>query len=228
MRFSSNSRLNRLIVIIIVLLITSDYQIVNYLLKDLIFFFYNSYRIMSIKIRENVKGVTGDQINAELVIYVDNKKAGFLSYSEYQKSVSIQMIKIYPDFQRQGLGSKLVLDLQKRYPKTELEWGMMTPDGVELYRKLKSKLYVDRSKNKKITEYKKVKRELEDIKKQYSTIYKSEIGSKEKKILDQLNDREFKLEEKLFILEDDPAIRKFIFNGEKLIVRVVKSNLKYS
>ena len=58
-----------------------------------------------------------------------------LDYSLYEDTVNVQMIEVDPNHRRKGLGMKLLQDLQKQYPDTEIDFGMSTPDGTKLLEK---------------------------------------------------------------------------------------------
>jgi ribosomal protein S18 acetylase RimI-like enzyme len=82
------------------------------------------------------------QHNYELGIYDKNNNIlGLLEYVVFEDTPSISMIQVVPKYQRKGIGSELVLHLQKLFPKTEIEWGYMTPEGTKLKKKLEKKLY---------------------------------------------------------------------------------------
>ena len=82
------------------------------------------------------------QDNYELGIYDENNNIlGLIEYVVFGNTPHISMIQVVPKYQRKGIGSKLVLHLQKLYPKTEIEWGYMTGEGSILKRKLDKKLY---------------------------------------------------------------------------------------
>jgi len=82
------------------------------------------------------------QDNYELGLYdKDNNILGLLEYVVFENVPSISMIQVVPKYQRKGIGSELVLHLQKLYPKTEIEWGYSTTDGMKLKKKLERNLY---------------------------------------------------------------------------------------
>lgn len=62
----------------------------------------------------------------------DGKVLGTLEYGEYDGEPNVKMIEVSPEYRRQGIGTKLLQELQKKYPDTEINFGMSTPDGTKL------------------------------------------------------------------------------------------------
>lgn len=66
---------------------------------------------------------------------VDGKVVGTLEYSEYEGKPSVKMVEVSPEYRRKGIGTKLLQELQKAYPNTEIDFGMLTDDGAKLIEK---------------------------------------------------------------------------------------------
>ena len=66
---------------------------------------------------------------------IDGKVAGTLEYSEYEGKPSVKMVEVSPEYRRKGVGTKLLQELQKAYPNTEIDFGMLTDDGAKLINK---------------------------------------------------------------------------------------------
>ncbi len=62
----------------------------------------------------------------------DGKVVGTVEYGEYAGEPNIKMIEVAPEYRRQGIGKKLLQELQRKYPETEINFGMSTPDGTKL------------------------------------------------------------------------------------------------
>ena len=62
----------------------------------------------------------------------DGKTVGTIEYSEYDGQPSIKMIEVEPEYRRKGIATKLLQELQKKYPDVEIDYGMTTPDGSKL------------------------------------------------------------------------------------------------
>ena len=62
----------------------------------------------------------------------DGKVVGTIEFSEFDGEPNVKMIEVDPDYRRQGIGTKLLQELQKKYPDTEINFGMSTPDGTKL------------------------------------------------------------------------------------------------
>jgi hypothetical protein len=64
--------------------------------------------------------------------YVNGVLAGHLDYSTFDDDVAVQMVFVEPDMRRKGVGSALLRELQRMYPGTEIDLGMLTDDGAKL------------------------------------------------------------------------------------------------
>jgi len=133
----------------------------------------------TISFYDESKGYSHGQSDMILRMYVDKKEVGTIDYTVYNKEVSIKYIDVQD--RRKGYGSKLVLRLQSMYPKTEIDFGMLTSDGSKLIGSIRSKLYVDRIKIKKL---KTLEKRLLDTKKRIDSI----MRDKSRKDYDKLND----------------------------------------
>jgi len=117
-----------------------------------------------IEFYDELTGYRSGQKDMRLSAIVDSKKAGYIDYTIYGKEVSIKFIEVNKNFRRQGIGKELVLKLQSLFPKTEIELGMLTGEGAALVNAIKSKLYVDQARLRKI----------EKLRKEYETLKKKE------------------------------------------------------
>lgn len=131
--------------------------------------------------------VTGDQYDNSLRYYLDDGTlVGYLDYSEWKDYVTIKMIEVSQDHRGKGIGKKLVYDLQKRYPDTEIDWGSLTSDGA----KLKNSLEYDYIPNE---EYEKYAEELSKIKREMKRIEASGVWDG----WNELNDDKWRIEAEL-------------------------------
>lgn len=131
--------------------------------------------------------VTGDQYDNSLRYYLDDGTlVGYLDYSEWKDYVTIKMIEVSSEHRGKGIGKKLVYDLQKRYPDTEIEWGSLTSDGA----KLKNSLEYDYIPNE---EYEKYSEELSKIKREMRRIEVSGVWDG----WNELNDEKWRVEAEL-------------------------------
>lgn len=68
-----------------------------------------------------------------VMTYKENGKVvGALDYSVYEDQPNVKMIEVAPEHRRKGIAKKLLQELQKQYPDTEINFGMSTPDGTKL------------------------------------------------------------------------------------------------
>ena len=65
---------------------------------------------------------------------------GKLTYSVYEDIPQISWIEVDPDYQRQGIGKRLIERLAQDYPYHEIKWGYTTESGDQLRRSIESYL----------------------------------------------------------------------------------------
>ena len=105
-------------------------------------------------------GYQSGQTDMRLNAKINGKTVGYLDYTIYNDEVSVKYIQ--GSKQHKGIGKALALKLQALFPKTEIEWGMLTGHGSRLMKSIKSKLYVDR---KRLNHIKALKKEYAKLKK---------------------------------------------------------------
>lgn len=88
----------------------------------------------TIDISQHVKSHHRGQTDIRLEARTENGLAGYLDYSDWNGNIKINMIHVSQ--KRFGVGTALVKHLQKLYPATEIDWGMTTPEGTQLYNSL--------------------------------------------------------------------------------------------
>lgn len=88
----------------------------------------------TIDISQHVKSHQRRQTDIRLEARTENGLAGYLDYSDWNGEIRINMIHVSQ--KRSGVGTALVKHLQKLYPATEIDWGMTTPEGTQLYNSL--------------------------------------------------------------------------------------------
>ena len=79
------------------------------------------------------------QADYQIVAMTDDRHQrviGVLNFTEYQDRPAISMIEVLPEYRSQGIGKKLVAELQRRYPDEEIDWGYQTDSGSALKKSL--------------------------------------------------------------------------------------------
>lgn len=61
---------------------------------------------------------------------------GMIEYSLYEDEIYINNILVKKDLRRQGIGTKMIEDLNQKYSNNRIHWGMLTDDGDSFYRSL--------------------------------------------------------------------------------------------
>ena len=62
---------------------------------------------------------------------------GTIEYSEANNKPSIKMIQVQVEHRKKGIGKALIHELQRRYPKEEIDWGHTTEEGEKFRNSLK-------------------------------------------------------------------------------------------
>lgn len=103
------------------------------------------------------------QSDERLYVTDNGNLSAYLDYSVYEGEPSIKYIHTEEDKRGEGLGKKLIIALQKLYPETEINWGLMTDDGARLKHSLKFRKIIDPVLQKKEELLKRVKTKLADL-----------------------------------------------------------------
>lgn len=101
--------------------------------------FDNTSDDTDINVALNVRNFHHGQMDCTLSISLGDLQAGYIDFSEFDGIAHIQMIDVYPHCRRKGLGTRLIAELQARYPDQEIEWGATTPLGAKLRASLPTK-----------------------------------------------------------------------------------------
>ena len=126
----------------------------------------------------------------------DGKEVGTIEYGEYNGKPNIKMIEVKPEYRRQGIATKLLQNLQKKYPDKSIDFGYSTEDGTKLLNNITYEV-----ENK---EYTKTQKQLEKVTNRINEIetnnvWNDDIDAEYYKLLD----KQRKLDKKLFDLEVD-------------------------
>lgn len=157
-----------------------------------------------VSLKNTVDDVRGrGNYDATIMATVNGQQVGYLSYNVYQDQPAIKMIWVEPEHRRQKIALRMLKELQKTYPESEIDWGYTTPQGTELKRSIKfrtrpnidviqaiEKLNAIRSKLKQMN-YKLERLQQTDI--EAARRYAQTVGDRWNK----LNDLEYKLENRL-------------------------------
>lgn len=85
---------------------------------------------------DEVTGAAYGQVDHTLAIYADGKLVGALDYAVYEGVPLVQMITVAPSERRQGYGRELVMELQRQHPGIPIDFGLLSDEGVHLYKSL--------------------------------------------------------------------------------------------
>lgn len=152
----------------------------------------------ALKFRDESMGSGGGQSDLRLVATKDGAYAGHIDYTEFRDEYSVKFITVNPEMPRQGIGTALVLKLQKIIGKKEIDFGGLTDDGAKLIKTLKSKLYVDTKRIKLIAALQKEYKALD--KEEKKLVKKAEAGTLKKgegDRFDEISDRQYEIEVEL-------------------------------
>lgn len=66
----------------------------------------------------------------------DRKVLGYVEYSEFDGKIHVNYIFVNKNYRRIGIGEALMKKLYDEYGKANVQWGMMTPEGVALKKRM--------------------------------------------------------------------------------------------
>lgn len=87
---------------------------------------------ISLEFKDENTGYSHGQSDNSLYAYNNGNEVGRLDYSEYEGSPAIKMLEVPKQYQRQGIGTALLKQLQKMNNGKEIDLGMLTDDGAAL------------------------------------------------------------------------------------------------
>lgn len=76
------------------------------------------------------------QHDMALIATVDGVHSGTLRYVVYEGEPSVSMIKVRKSMRKQGIGTALVVALQREYPDVAIKFGYLTEDGAALLKSI--------------------------------------------------------------------------------------------
>lgn len=85
-----------------------------------------------LRIRQEVRGYHHGQMDCTLLLFEGKCAIAHLNYAEFDRTPHIEMIEVDPDRRRRGHATRLLVDLQSRFPGQEIEWGWCTQEGLKL------------------------------------------------------------------------------------------------
>lgn len=149
---------------------------------------------LSLRFERDNTGASHGQSDYELVAYnEDDIVVGYVTYSEYDDTPSVQMLEVGSDWKRKGIGSQLLKKLQSYYPDTEIDLGMLTDDGASLIKTMKREFVPNKKYDSKIKILNKMKSEKARI---MSKSNSDDYSENEK--LNDLHDGIYDLESELY------------------------------
>lgn len=83
----------------------------------------------------------GGEIFCNLIAKDTNGSAiGYIEYSTYGDEINIKMIQTKEGERRKGIATLMAKELQRKYPKNYIQWGMTTSDGEPFVKSLKQSI----------------------------------------------------------------------------------------
>lgn len=121
------------------------------------------------------------QVDMRKTIYAGDKEVGYLEYSVYDETPSVQYIHVDPEYRRSGAAKQLMQELQKEYPDTEINFGMTTEDGTKLLENISEERQNTDviNANKEIKQIRAQREELENRMDKYVDDYPAETRTQE-------------------------------------------------
>ncbi|MTH95248.1 hypothetical protein [Roseibium sp. RKSG952] len=92
----------------------------------------------AIEFRFECVGAHHGQLDLNLLALINGEYCGIIKFSEFEQKPSVSWMEVLEIRKREGIGRAMVLELQSQYPETEIDFGMLTEDGLALLRSLPS------------------------------------------------------------------------------------------
>lgn len=83
-----------------------------------------------------VQDMHSGQIDQRLTAQLGGTPVGHIDFSTYEGSVHIRYISVPDTLRKRGIARAMLSELQRMHPDTEIDWGMLTDDGAELYKRV--------------------------------------------------------------------------------------------
>jgi hypothetical protein len=122
-------------------------------------------------------GATGDEVYMRSEIKDGGRVAGYMDWSEWRGTPTVKYIQVEPGDRGKGLATKMLQDLQRKYPDVEIDFGMTTPDGSKLLDAVTYEKPVPEVKQKTETFFK-MKRDLDKCQKQLDRLFEVDNPTK--------------------------------------------------
>ena len=108
----------------------------------------------NIKYHIDTRGVHHGQSDLTLQAFdEEGNQVGYITYSEFEDSPSVQMIKVHRNYRRRGIATAMLKKLQSLYPDVEINLGMSVGSGDKfLSSKKLGFTYVPNEEHKKLTD----------------------------------------------------------------------------
>ena len=158
----------------------------------------------NINISDEVKDYYSGETLSTMSAKVDGEVVGTVEYGEHEGKPNVKMIEVKPEYRRQGIATKLLQELQKKYPDQEIDFGMSTEDGTNLLKNItyqvENKEYINTQK-----QLEKITNRINEI--ETDNVWNDDIDNEYYKLLDKQRN----LDKKLFDLEVDGQNTKKTF-----------------
>lgn len=179
------------------------------------------YSVSDKNIKEVSTGYAYNETYFTMSYTQDGKVVGTLEYGEYDGAPNVKMVQVDPEYRRKGIATKLLQELQNKYPDTEIDFGMSTPDGTKLldaitYDVTDEAVATDRQKLKDL------QTELNDLQEKLDVLYDTDnLTEEQENELHSLGDRWQDVYETISKLEKE-------LRGKRSTKTFVKTDTKYS
>lgn len=147
------------------------------------------YSVSDSNIKISVNDYHSGEMFATMTYEKDGKVVGTLDYSEYEGKPNVKMIEVTPEYRRNGIGKKLLQELQRQYPDVEIDYGMTTPDGTKLLDAI-TYTQTDEQVAKGKQKLSDLQTELENVENRLNELYEiDELTAEQQEEMEQLGER---------------------------------------
>lgn len=117
----------------------------------------------TVTIRTESLGNHHGQSDLLMIASINNINVGTLEFSIFNDEPYVNMIKVKDQYKRQGIGTMLIKELQRKFPETEIHMGMSTEEGSKFLESIPKKFTPNEHYNKLESEKIKLQTKMDEI-----------------------------------------------------------------
>ncbi len=156
---------------------------------------------------ESYSGQKNFRLNAQ----VGDEIVGWIDHSIYDDDIHVSNIEVLSEHKRKGIGTKLLMELQRLFPDKAFEMGMFTEEGHKLWESLPKKVVVNEEYEKLVKEKMELEQRSNEIVDKIDNMPSAEMQTPSQHTelinfgeqLDFISDRLYEIDEELYDMKSE-------------------------